>query len=240
MGRGRATAQSGDGSRDEVGVQDPERIHGQPRVHSAGPGRESDFSRDIGYPGQSPFTRGRTPNGYRSFEWPHDFYSGYGSSESANERYSDLLNRGATVITLALDLPTQIGYDSDHPMARGEVGKAGVALASLADMDRVLQGIDLTQVGLGFVGNSIGSYVLALTLALAEKRGIDPAFLRHVRIQNDPLKEYTGRDTYIFPVQTAIELATDVVEYICRTFGTSGTGSGSPSTSARHRCAGAA
>ena len=176
------------------------------------------FKEDIGFPGESPFTRGRTPNGYRSFEWPHDFYSGYGSSESANERYRDLLNHGATVITPALDLPTQIGYDSDHPMARGEVGKAGVALASLADMERVLQGIDLSTVGLGFVGNSIGSYVLALTLALAEKRGMDPALVRHFRIQNDPLKEYTGRDTYIFPVNTAIELATDVVEYICRTF----------------------
>ena len=177
-----------------------------------------DYLQDIGFPGQYPFTRGRTPNGYRSFQWPHDFYSGYGSSESANERYRDLINHGATVITLALDLPTQIGYDSDHPMAEGEVGKAGVALASLADTERVLEGIDLCKVGLGFVANCIGAYALSTTLALAEKQGIDPAYLRHFRIQNDPLKEYTGRDTYIFPVNTAIELATDVVEYICRNF----------------------
>ena len=177
-----------------------------------------DYLKDIGFPGEFPFTRGRTPNGYRSFEWPHDFYSGYGSCESANERYRDLVNHGATVLTLALDLPTQIGYDSDHAMARGEVGKAGVALSSLADADELLEGIDLKKVGLGFVANCIGSYALSLTLALAEKRGIDPAYLHHFRIQNDPLKEYTGRDTYIFPVKTAIELATDVVEYICRKY----------------------
>ncbi|MFH1650612.1 MAG: methylmalonyl-CoA mutase family protein [Chloroflexota bacterium] len=177
-----------------------------------------DYLRDIGFPGQFPFTRSRTPGGYRNFTWPHDFYSGYGSSESANERYRDLINHGATVITMALDLPTQIGYDSDDPLAEGEVGKAGVALASLADLDRVLEGIDLQKTGLGFVANCIGSYALSLSLALAEKRGIDPAVLRHFRIQNDPLKEYSGRDTYIFPVDMAIELATDVVEYICRNF----------------------
>lgn len=177
-----------------------------------------DYLRDIGFPGQFPSTRGRTLNGYRSFIWPHDFYSGYGSSESANERYRDLVRHGATVLTLALDLPTQIGYDSDHPLAEGEVGKAGVALTSLADAERVLEGIDLGEVGLGFVANSIGAYALSIMLALAEKRGMNPAYLRHFRIQNDPLKEYTGRGTYIFPVGIAIELATDVVEYICRNF----------------------
>ncbi len=177
-----------------------------------------DYVRDIGFPGKFPFTRGRTPSGYRAFKWPHDFYSGYGSSASANERYRDLVSHGATVITLALDLPTQIGYDSDDPAAEGEVGKAGVALASLADAERVLDGIDLGKVGLGFVANCIGAYALAVSLALVGKRGMDPAYLRHFRIQNDPLKEYTGRDTYIFPVKMAIELATDVVEYICRNF----------------------
>lgn len=177
-----------------------------------------DYLRDTGFPGEFPFTRGRTPNGYRSFQWPHDFYSGYGSSESANERYRNLVSHGATVITLALDLPTQIGYDPDNPLSEGEVGKAGVALTSLADAERVLEGIDLGKVGLGFVANCIGAYALSVTLALAEKRGMDPTYLRHFRIQNDPLKEYTGRDTYIFPVNTAIELATDVVEYISRNF----------------------
>ncbi|MFH1169736.1 MAG: methylmalonyl-CoA mutase family protein [Chloroflexota bacterium] len=177
-----------------------------------------DYLKDIGFPGQFPFTRGRTPNGYRSFKWPHDFYSGYGSSESANERYRDLISHGANVITLALDLPTQIGYDSTDPRAEGEVGKAGVALASLADAERVLEGVDLSKVGLGFVANCIGGYALSVAMALCEKRGINPADLRHFRIQNDPLKEYSGRDTYIFPVAAAIELATDVVEYICGHF----------------------
>jgi methylmalonyl-CoA mutase N-terminal domain/subunit len=179
---------------------------------------EVDYLKDIGFPGKFPFTRGRVPNVYRSFQWPHDFYSGYGSSASANERYRDLVAHGANVITIALDLPTQIGYDSDEPMAEGEVGKAGVALASLDDAERVLEGIDLGKVGLGYVGNCISPYILSLTLAVAEKKGTDPSNLRHFRIQNDPLKEYSGRDTYIFPVKTAIEMATDVVEYICRNY----------------------
>ena len=177
-----------------------------------------DYLRDLGFPGQAPFTRGRTPNGYRSFEWSHDFYAGFGSNESANERYRDLVSHGASVITIALDLPTQIGLDSDDPLSEGEVGNVGVALASFADAERTLDGIDLLKVGIGFVANGIGPYALSLILALAEKQGIDPAYLRHFRIQNDPLKEYTGRGMSIFPVPMAIELSTDVVEYICRTF----------------------
>lgn len=177
-----------------------------------------DYLRDIGFPGQEPFTRGRTPNGYRSFDWPHDFYAGFGSSESANERYRDLVNHGANVITLALDLPTQIGLDSDDPLAVGEVGKVGVALASLADIERTLEGIDILKTGVGNVANGIGPYALSLVLALADKQGKDPAYLRQCRIQNDPLKEFSGRGTYIFPVAPSIELSTDVVEYICKNF----------------------
>lgn len=180
--------------------------------------QQIDYSRDIGFPGQYPFTRGRTPNGYRSFKWPHDFYSGYGGSESANQRYRELVSHGATVITLALDLPTQIGLDCTDPLAEGEVGKAGVALGSLADAERVLEGIDLAKTGLGFVANAIGPYALSLALAMAQKQGMDPSNLRHLRMQNDPLKEYTGRSTQIFPVPIALELATDVVEYINRNF----------------------
>ena len=177
-----------------------------------------DYVRDIGFPGQFPFTRGRMPNGYRSFEWPHDFYAGYGSSESANERFRDLINHGANVITLAFDLPTQIGLDSDDRLAKGEVGKVGVALATLADAERTLEGIDLAKVGIGFVGNGVAAYVLSLMLALAEKRGIDPAYMKKFKIQNDPIREYQGRGTYIFPVPMALELSTDVVEHICRNF----------------------
>ncbi len=175
-----------------------------------------DYGKDIGFPGQFPFTRGRLPNGYRSFEWPHQFYAGYGSSESASERYRDLINHGATAISMAMDLPTQIGLDSDDRLARGEVGKVGVALASLADIERTLEGIDLKKVGLACVGNSIGAYALSLILAMGENRGLSPSQLRYFRIQNDPIREYQGRGTYIFPVPMAIELSTDVVEYICR------------------------
>ncbi len=176
-----------------------------------------DYWRDVGFPGQFPFTRGRMPNGYRSFEWPHDFYAGYGSSESANKRYLDLIAHGATVISVALDLPTQIGLDSDHPLASGEVGQVGLALASLGDAERAFKGIDLEKVGVGFgVANSIGAYALSIILALAEKRGMEPTNARRFRIQNDPIREYTGRGTYIFPVPIAVELATDVIEYVCR------------------------
>ncbi|MFC1917143.1 methylmalonyl-CoA mutase family protein [Chloroflexota bacterium] len=177
-----------------------------------------DFRKDIGFPGELPFTRGRTPNGYRSFDWPHDFYAGFGSSESANERYRDLVKHGANVITLALDLPTQIGLDSDDPKAKGEVGKVGVALSSLSDFERTLDGIDQLKTGIGNVANSIGPYALCLSLGLAERRGIDPAYFKHFRLQNDPLKEFSGRGTYILPVEAAIELSTDAVEYICNNF----------------------
>ncbi|MFC1917128.1 methylmalonyl-CoA mutase family protein [Chloroflexota bacterium] len=177
-----------------------------------------DYLHDIGLPGQPPFTRGRTPDGYRSFSWPHDFYAGFGSSESTNKRYRELVKHGANVITLALDLPTQLGLDADDPVAAGEVGKVGVPLPSLSDMERTFQGIDLFQVGIGNVANSIGPYALCLVLALAQKRGVDSAYLRHVRLQNDPLKEFSGRGAYILPVAPAIDLATDVVEYICTRF----------------------
>lgn len=177
----------------------------------------TDYLRDIGFPGEVPFTRGRMPNGYRSFQWPHDFYAGYGSGESTNKRYLDLIDQGATVISVALDLPTQIGLDSDDPLAAGEVGKVGLALASLADAERAFDGIDLEKVGVGFgVANSIGAYALSTMLALAEKRGIDPTHIRRFRMQNDPLREYTGRGTFIFPVPIAVELAIDVIEYVCR------------------------
>ncbi|MEE9198243.1 MAG: methylmalonyl-CoA mutase family protein, partial [Dehalococcoidia bacterium] len=174
-----------------------------------------DYLRDIGFPGQYPFTRGRYAAGYRNFEWPHDFYTGYGGSDDANERYRQLVDHGATWLTLALDLPSQVGYDPDHPMAVGEVGKAGVALSSLQDVQRLMKGIPLDRVGLSTVGNCIGPYILALFRVLGETSGIEPQRMR-VRLQNDPLKEYTGRGTYIFNIRMVVELAMDVVEYIVK------------------------
>ncbi|MBI5968020.1 MAG: methylmalonyl-CoA mutase, partial [Deltaproteobacteria bacterium] len=168
---------------------------------------------DIGFPGQFPFTRGRDPLGYRAFRWPLSFYSGYGSSESANERYRALVAAGANQISLAIDLPTQNGYDSDHSLARGEVGKVGVALCTLPDMERVFSGLPLDRIHTGTVGNCIGPWILAMFYALGERFELDPGKMR-VWIQNDPIKEYTGRGTYIFPPRVAVDLASDVVEYI--------------------------
>ncbi len=168
---------------------------------------------DIGFPGQFPFTRGRDPLGYRAFQWPLSFYSGYGSSESANERYRALCQAGSNHINLAIDLPTQNGYDSDHPWARGEVGKVGVALCTLPDMERLFGGLSLERIHTGTVGNCIGPWALAMFHALGESLGTNPARMK-VWIQNDPIKEYTGRGTYIFPPRIAVDLASDVAEYI--------------------------
>jgi methylmalonyl-CoA mutase N-terminal domain/subunit len=173
----------------------------------------TDSLRDIGFPGQFPYTRGRDPVGFRAFHWPLSFYSGYGSSESANERYRDLCAAGSNNISLAVDLPTQNGYDSDHPMARGEVGKVGVALSTLPDMERVFSGLPLDRIHTGTVGNCIGPWIVAMFYALGERSELDPAKMK-LMIQNDPIKEYTGRGTYIFPPRVAIDLASDVVEYI--------------------------
>lgn len=170
---------------------------------------------DIGLPAQYPYTRGRDPLGYRAFRWPLAFYSGYGSSESANQRYRELYAAGAKEIALALDLPTQIGLDSDHPLAEGEVGKVGLAIDTVADLERALEGIPLAGLHIGTTGNCIGPWMLALYYVLCEKRGVDPSKVG-VLLQNDPFKEYTGRGTYIFNPGVAVDLASDVVEYICK------------------------
>ncbi len=173
----------------------------------------TDPAQDIGFPGQFPFTRGRDPLGSRAFRWPLSFYSGYGSSESANERYKALCAAGSRQINLAIDLPTQNGYDSDHPMARGEVGKVGVALCTLPDMERVFNGLPLDHLHSGTVGNCIGPWAVAMFHSLGERFGVDPRKMK-IWIQNDPIKEYTGRGTYIFPPRVAVDLASDVVEYL--------------------------
>ncbi|MFH1382915.1 MAG: methylmalonyl-CoA mutase family protein [Chloroflexota bacterium] len=179
----------------------------------------TDYLKDIGFPGQPPFTRGYLPNGFRSVDFPHSFYAGYGTAESTNKRFHELMGRGATRFLTAFDLPTQIGLDPNDPKCKGEVGKVGVCLPSLADADRLCAGVDLNKIGMTFgVSNCVSAYSVALLVALAEKRGIDPANLPQLQHQNDPLKEYTGRGTHIFPVPMAIELATDVREYLLRNF----------------------
>ena len=170
---------------------------------------------DIGLPGQMPYTRGRDPLGFRAHEWPLNYYAGYGSGESASERYKALYASGARELTLAMDLPTQIGLDSDAPLAAGEVGKVGLAVDTCDDLHRALETIPLDEMRLATVGNCNSPWILAMFHALAESKGHDPKDM-HFQIQNDPIKEYTGRGTYIFSPSVAIDISSDVTEYICK------------------------
>lgn len=185
------------------------------RLYSPVDNTELDYIKEIGFPGDYPFARGIDPLGLRAREWPNWFYAGYGSSKDANQLFMDLLNAGASHISLAMDLPTQLGYDSDHPLVQGEVGKAGVALDTLADLERIFDGIQLEGIGLATVGNCIGPWALAMFYVLLEKKGVDPSKVK-IAIQNDPFKEYTGRGTQIFDVERALDLSSDAVEFCCR------------------------
>lgn len=175
-----------------------------------------DFARDVGYPAEPPYTRGFIPGGYRQQLWKMEMYAGFGSAEEANQRYRYLMSQGSTGgISIALDLPTQVGYDSDHPMARDEVGQIGVALTSLDDVERLFDGIPLDKVGHVFsTANAIGPIVCAWLLALYEKRG-SPTGDCIVQLQNDPIKEYVARGTQFLPIEAALKLTTDMIEY-CR------------------------
>lgn len=175
-----------------------------------------DNEADLGYPGTYPFTRGVSPTMYRSNFWVMGMYSGYGSAEEANRRYRTLLERGQTGFSIALDLPTQCGYDADHPLAAGEVGKVGVHIGSLADIELLFDGIPLEQVRqIRTTANSIGPIIAAMYLAAFEKQGVN---VRNTRmfIQNDVLKEYIARGTYIFPPEAGVKLSADVIEYCAR------------------------
>ena len=152
----------------------------------------------IGFPGEYPYTRGIRPTMYRGRYWTMRQYAGYGSAEETNRRFRYLLEQGQTGLSVAFDLPTQIGYDSDDPMAAGEVGKVGVAIDSLEDMERLFEGIPLDQVSTSMTINAPASVLLAMYIAVAEKQGVPPEKLRGT-IQNDILKEYIARGTYIFP-----------------------------------------
>jgi methylmalonyl-CoA mutase N-terminal domain/subunit len=171
---------------------------------------------ELGYPGAYPFTRGISPTMYRSNFWVMGMYSGYGSAEEANQRYRALLERGQTGFSVALDLPTQCGYDADHPVAAGEVGKTGVHIGSLADMELLFDGIPLERVRqIRTTANSIGPIFAAMYIAAFEKQGVN---IRNTRmfLQNDVLKEYIARGTYIFPPEAGVKLSADVIEYCGR------------------------
>lgn len=176
---------------------------------------DTDPIEDLGFPGQYPFTRGRDPLGPQAAKIPLKFYSGFGQGETARDHYQRLYESGSRFIVLAMDLPTQIGYDADAEQSRGEVGRVGVALSTLADMEDLLDWLPLDEVRTGTVGNSISPWAFSMFYLLAKKRGVNPARMK-VNLQNDPFKEYVGRGTYIFPPKVALDLSSDVVAYVCK------------------------
>ncbi len=173
-----------------------------------------DPARDLGRPGEPPFTRGVYPTMYRGRLWTMRQYAGMGTAEETNRRFRYLLEHGQTGLSVAFDLPTQMGYDSDHPRAEGEVGKTGVAIDSVEDMHRLFDGIPLDRVSTSMTINATAAILLLLYELVAEERGIPPERLSGT-IQNDPLKEYAARGTYIYPPKASMRLVTDIFAY-CR------------------------
>jgi methylmalonyl-CoA mutase N-terminal domain/subunit len=173
---------------------------------------QTDYEQDLGFPGQCPFTRGVQPTMYRGRFWTMRQYAGFGSAIETNQRYKYLLEQGQTGLSVAFDLPTQIGYDSDNPVAAGEVGKVGVAISSLEDMERLFEGIPLESVSTSMTINAPAAVLLAMYIAVAKKQGVDSRLLRGT-IQNDILKEYIARGTYIYPPGPSLRLITDVFRY---------------------------
>ncbi|HZK71224.1 MAG TPA: methylmalonyl-CoA mutase family protein [Clostridia bacterium] len=171
-----------------------------------------DYMEEIGFPGEYPYTRGYQPTMYRGRLWTMRMYAGFSTAEESNKRYKFLVDQGSTGLSVAFDLPTQIGYDSDHELSEGEVGKVGVAIDSLADMEILFDGIKLDKVSTSMTINAPASVLLAMYIAVAEKQGISPEKLRGT-IQNDILKEYIARGTYIFPTEESMRLITNIFEY---------------------------
>jgi len=167
----------------------------------------------IGMPGEFPFTRGVSPEMHRRSFWIMGMYSGAGTAEETNRRFRYLLSQGQTGFSIALDLPTQMGFDPDEPMARGEVGKVGVSLASLEDLERLFEGIPFEKVRqIRTTANAIGPLFAAMVIAMARRRGIDPGTI-NLFVQNDVLKEYIARGTYIYPPAPSLKHCVDVIEY---------------------------
>ncbi len=172
----------------------------------------SDYESEVGYPGEYPFTRGVQATMYRGRLWTMRQYAGMGDAEESNKRYKYLLANGTTGLSVAFDLPTQIGMDSDHALAAGEVGKVGVAIDSIEDMERLFAGIDLTKISTSMTINATGSILLALYVAVGRRQGADIRKLSGT-VQNDVLKEYIARGTYIYPPQQALRVITDMFSW---------------------------
>lgn len=173
------------------------------------------YENDLGYPGSFPYTRGVQPNMYRGRYWTMRQYAGFGTAEETNKRFRYLLEQGQTGLSVAFDLPTQIGYDSDHQLSMGEVGKVGVAIDSLLDMETLFDQIPLDKVSTSMTINSPAAVLLAMYIAVAEKQGVKAGQLKGT-IQNDILKEYIARGTYIFPPDHSMRLITDIFEYCAK------------------------
>ena len=171
-----------------------------------------DYMSELGFPGQYPFTRGVQETMYRGRFWTMRMYAGFSTAEESNKRYKYLIEQGSMGLSVAFDLPTQIGYDSDHELSEGEVGKVGVAIDSLADMEILFGGIDLGKVSTSMTINGPASVLLAMYIVVAEKQGVSAEKLRGT-IQNDILKEYIARGTYIFPPTPSMRLITNIFEY---------------------------
>ncbi|MFQ5791972.1 MAG: methylmalonyl-CoA mutase family protein, partial [Acidobacteriota bacterium] len=174
-----------------------------------------DYATRLGLPGAAPFTRGNHPSGYRGRLWTMRQYAGYATAEESNRRYRYLLQQGQSGLSVAFDLPTQIGYDSDHPMAGGEVGRVGVAIDSLEDMETLFEGIPLDRVSTSMTINATAAILLALYVAVGRRQGVGEEKLSGT-VQNDLLKEYTARGTYIYPPAASMRITTDIIAF-CRT-----------------------
>jgi len=172
----------------------------------------SDYCDDLGFPGEAPFTRGAQPTMYRGRLWTMRQYAGFATPEETNKRYKYLLENGQTGLSVAFDLPTQIGYDSDHPLSDGEVGKVGVAIDTLKDMEILFDGIPLDKVSTSMTINSTAAVLLAMYIAVAEKQGVKSEVLQGT-IQNDILKEYSARGTYIYPPAESMRIVTDIFAF---------------------------
>jgi methylmalonyl-CoA mutase, N-terminal domain len=174
--------------------------------------KDFDMHTKTGYPGEFPFTRGIHPGMYRSRLWTMRQYAGFASAEESNKRYHFLLSQGTTGLSVAFDLPTQMGYDADHPLSEGEVGKVGVSISSLEDMEILLNGLPLEQISTSMTINATASILLALYIAVGKKQGADIRKLSGT-VQNDVLKEYIARGTYIYPPQHSMRIITDIFRY---------------------------
>jgi len=173
---------------------------------------EHDYLRDLGFPGEYPFTRGVYPTMYRARLWTMRQYEGFGTAEQTNKRFKYLLEQGQKGLSVAFDFPTQVGYDCDHPMARGEVGKAGVSVSTLRDMETVFDGIPLDKITTSMTINAPTNVLLAMYIAVAQKQGVEQSKLGGT-VQNDVLKEYVARGMYIFPPKPSMRMVTDIFEY---------------------------